>query len=254
MTIKQYDYDKLAKYYDVLELKASDDYEMVNDFLDKIFKENKVKTVLDMTCGTGVQTIGLCKRDYKVTASDISKGMLEIAKKKAKSLKIEFHYGDIRTSKYGKFDAVISIFNAIGHLSKKDFEKAIRNVSENLNRNGLFVFDIFNLDFMKAGGFKDYEFIDTALTHEETKYVRFNKNKIDFENGLMGINQRIYIQNKIAKPQVLKESWDMQLYSADDLKILLEKNGFKVVTFYGGLGNEFIKDKSLSIFIVAKKK
>src|SRR3989344_8495553 len=148
MTIKQYNYDKLAEYYDVLELKASNNYEQKNDFLDKIFKKNKVKTVLDMTCGTGAQAIGIHKRGYKVTASDISKGMLEVAKKKAKGLDIKFYHGDIRTSQFGKFDAVIAIFNAIGHLSKKEFEEAIGNVSKNLNRSGCFIFDIFNLDFM----------------------------------------------------------------------------------------------------------
>lgn len=255
MAIKQYNYNKFAKHYDVLELKAKEDYEKINDFLNRIFKKNRIKNVLDMTCGTGAQAIGLSKRGYKVTASDISKAMLNIAEKKAKDagVKIKFYRGDIRTSQFGKFDAVIAIFNAVGHLSKKDFEKAIKNVSKNLNKSGLFIFDIFNLDFMKAGGFINYKYIDRAIEHEGMKYVRFNKNKINLKKGIMGINQETYIQKGIGNPQLYTENWDMQIYSIDELKKLLKKNGFKILNFYNDSGNKFIRNKSLFIFTIAKK-
>ena len=55
-----------------------ENYEKINNFLNKIFKKNKVKKVLDMTCGTGVQALYLANRRYNVTASDISKEMLKI--------------------------------------------------------------------------------------------------------------------------------------------------------------------------------
>ena len=240
--MKQYNYNKIAEYYDVLELKGSKNYEKSNEFLDKIFKKNKVKTVLDMTCGTGAQSIGLARKGYKVTASDISKGMLNVAKKKADNLKIKFCHGDIRTSKYGKFDAGISIFNDIGHLTKKDFKKALKNVSSNLKDNGLFIFDIFNLDFMSKN-FKYYEFIDTALEHNNTKFVRFNKNNFDINKGIMRINQKVFIQKSFDKPRVLNEKWDMQIYAFKELKELLKENSFKIEAVYGGPWKKFDKNK-----------
>ncbi len=39
----------------------------------------------------------------------------------------------MRTVKIGKFDAVISAFNAVGYLTKAGFEKAMRSVHANLN-------------------------------------------------------------------------------------------------------------------------
>lgn len=254
MVIKQYDYNKFAKYYDVLELKASNYYEKTNDLLDKIFKKHKVKTILDMTCGTGAQTISLTKRGYKVTASDISNGMLEIAKKKAKGLGINFYLRDMRTARLGKFDAVIIIFNAIAHVSKKDFEKVIKNVSENLKEKGLFIFDIFNLDFMMAGHFRNYEFIDRAVEHEGLTYVRFNNNKLDTKRGIIKVNQEVYIQKGMDRPKFHKETWSMQIYSADELKDILTRNGFEVINFYDGAGKKFVKNKSVSIFVVGKKR
>lgn len=252
MPIKQYNYDKFAKYYHAMDL-ANVDYEKTNRFLDKIFKKYKVKTILDMTCGTGAQSINLAKKGYKVTASDISKGMLKIAKKKAQDLRIKFYHGDIRTAKYGKFDAVIAMFNAIGHLTKKEFKKAIRNVGENLKPNSLFIFDIFNFKFMKAN-FRDYEFIDVAREREGIKYVRFNNNRFDSKKGIMKIDQTSYIQKGGSKPEIHREIWDMQIYTADELKNLLEKNGFKIAKLYDGNGKKFIENKSMSIFVVTKKK
>lgn len=252
--MRQYNYDKLAKYYDVTELKAGKSYEKINEFLDKIFKKNKVKTVLDMTCGTGAQIIGLARRGYKITASDLSGGMLKIAKKKAKGLKIKFHRGDIRNVRYGKFDSVIAIFNAIGHLSKKDFEKSIRNVAKNLNKNGLFVFDIFNFDFMKAGGFISHPFIDVAMEHEGCRYVRFNDNKLNLKKRMMIIKSKTYVQDPSNKMEVYDEKWDMKIYSPGELKNLLEKNGFELVGFYDIKKRKFNAKKSLSIFVVARKK
>lgn len=253
--IKQYDYKTLAKYYDILE-GSEELFNEVNIFLNKIFKKKKVKTVLDMTCGTGAQAIGLAKKRYNVTASDISKEMLAIAKKKAKrqKLKIKFYHGDIRTSKYGKFDAAFAIFNAIGHLSKKDFEKAIRNVAKNLKEDGIFIFDIFNLDFMKVKGIFSHPFIDKAKKHNETKFVRFNDNSLDSKKGIMHINQKTYIEKGHERIKLYKESWDLQIYTSNELKKLLENNGFIVENFYGNLGNRFIKNKSQSIMTVARKR
>ena len=249
--MKQYNYKKLAKYYDIVELEGTG-YEEINKFLHKIFKKHKVKTVLDMTCGTGAQTIDLRKKGYKITGSDINKSMLNIAKEKSKGLKIKYHHGDIRKSKLGKFDAVISIFNAIGHLSKKDLEKAVKNISKNLKENGLFIFDIFNLDLMKSGAFKSHKFIDRAITRNNTKFVRFNKNTINYKKGIMRVNQETYIQEGSKKIELHKESWDMQMYSSEQLKTILENNGFKVLKFYSGAGDKFSK-KKISIMTVARK-
>ena len=130
--MKGYNYATLAKYYDALELGdgGSDD---INKFLDNFFKKNKVKSILDITCGTGAQAIYLHKKGYKITASDFSKDMISIAQKKYKKLK--FHQADMRTANLGNFDAVISIFNAIGHLSKKDFERPDNHVDIFTNCN-----------------------------------------------------------------------------------------------------------------------
>lgn len=58
---------------------------VTNQAVEKILKRHKVRTVLDLTCGTGSQVFWLAKRGYEVTGSDISLGMLKIAKCKVQS-------------------------------------------------------------------------------------------------------------------------------------------------------------------------
>ena len=247
--MKDYDYSVQAKYYDVLE--ANPSVEAFNKVLDKLLKKHRIKSVLDLTCGTGAQAIYLHKSGYDVTASDFSKEMVAIAQKKYP--KINFHQADIRSAKFGKFDAVISIFNAIGHLSKSDFQKAIQNIANNLKTGGLYIFDIFNYDFMK-NNFIPYEFIDTCKEVDGTKYVRFNKNKFDKKKQIMTMNQKTYIQEGMDKSKIFKNSWDMQIYSSEQLKNVLEKNSFEIVEFLSMDGKKFEKEKSLFILTIAKKK
>jgi len=251
MVLKQYNYDEISEIYDDLELGGGSG-PIVIDVLDKLFKKYKVKTVLDMTCGTGAQTVELAKLGYKITGSDINKPMLDIAKRKSKGLNIKYYFGDIRDSKYGKFDAIISMFNAIGHLSEKDFEKAINNISKNLKEKGLYVFDIFNLVYMNEN-FINYKFIDRAFELKDEKFVRFNKNKINFDKGILRINQEIYKQKGFEKPEIKKESWDMQIYSKERIEKMLLKNGFKVLSFLDLKGSKLNEKENLSILTVAKK-
>lgn len=248
--MKDYDYSSQAEEYDKLEgnTTSTEDF---NRVLEKILNKFNIKRVLDITCGTGAQAIYLDRKGFKVTASDFNKEMVAVARKKYP--KLEFHQADMRTANFGKFDAVISIFNAIGHLSKSDFDKAIKNISNNLDEKGIYIFDIFNLDYMKTN-FIQYEFIDTCKEVNGKKYVRFNKNKFNEKCGLITMNQKTYIQDGLSKPRFFKDRWDMQIYSSEQLKKILNTNGFEVVEFLNMDGSKFDKEKSLFVLTVARKK
>ncbi|MBH1940907.1 class I SAM-dependent methyltransferase [Mobilitalea sibirica] len=116
---------------------------------------NKVRTVLDCSCGTGLQAIGLAKEGFHVTGSDISNKMLEIARKNAEKdgIKdihfIQADFRDIQSKMNGSFDAVISFGNSIPHLHRNcDILDAFTNIYNCLNNGGLAVFDIRNYDDM----------------------------------------------------------------------------------------------------------
>jgi 2-polyprenyl-3-methyl-5-hydroxy-6-metoxy-1,4-benzoquinol methylase len=237
------EYDKLAKYFDIGETKKT---KIENIFIEKILKRNFVKSVLDFTCGTGSQTIHLHKKGYKVTGCDISQPLLEIARRKSQN-SIQFIHGDMRKTKISshhnpedmdsihnnKFDAVISIWNAIGHLSKKDFNKTLKNINAHLNLEGIYVFDIFNASAINETNVHSVQnlhmVIDKKIDDELFCLVQYSK--VEKNNMLASYNYHT-IQAQNEKPNLMKSKFKLQMYSLSELNDMLSENGFYMLNHY----------------------
>lgn len=248
-------YDKDSEFEEVFH-KDTTNEKITNRTIEKILKKYKAKTVLDLTCGAGSQVFHLLKCGLRVTGSDISKGMLKIAKKKAKQEKIDIKFlrGDMRTTHPGHFDAVITIFNAIGHLTKTDFSKTIRNIHRNLNSGGIYVFDIINLNYVLDKDNIMKMSLERMGKSGNTKIRELQHSIID-NRGILISHTIFYTQKPKQTPKVAsKNTITLQLYTVHELKKILNKNGFKVVEVCGIDGSRFNEKKTERIVITAKKK
>ena len=74
-------YEKFAFVYDAI----MDDslYDKWTDFSLRYFPKDK-KKLLELACGTGIQSVRFAKVGFYVTGLDLSEDMLEIARKRAK--------------------------------------------------------------------------------------------------------------------------------------------------------------------------
>jgi len=246
-------YDSLAEHYDVLERDGEKITKKINDFLGSVFKKHSVKAVLDVSCGTGAQAIGLVKEGYKVTACDYSEAMLDIARKKAMGLGLSFAKKDMRSSSYGQFDAVIAIFNVVAHVDKEDFKKTLKNVWSNLKNEGIFVFDIISLEGLKSDQSVRRWYIDTMAENKGVKYVRFTKECLDKNNNLLKVSHKTYVQKPSEQLKKLKESWELQLYPMAELKQLVKSAGFEILNIYDENGKDFGNNTAESAYFVLKK-
>lgn len=244
-------YNKAAKHYDSFNEENS---KVINRTIEKILKKYRVNTVLDLTCGTGSQVFWLAEEGYKVIGADINLPMLRIAKSKAKKKKLDIKFvkGDMRNIKIGEFDAVITIFNAIGHLTKTDFEKTIRNIYTNLKPGGLYIFDIFNLSHLMKDDQITKLTIDWQKRVGSTKIRDIQYSTID-ATGILASYTTTFIQKDSRKPKISKEAQTLQTYTANQLKQMLRRNGFKVLRQCGIDGSRFIEYKTDRIVTVAKK-
>ena len=244
-------YNESAEHYDAFNEQSS---EQTNDLIDKTLKQHKVNTVLDLTCGTGSQVFWLTKCGYEVIGSDINLKMLEVARQKAKkeNLDIKFLEGNMCSIKIGKFDAVITIFNAVGHLTKIDFETAMRNIHANLNENGLYVFDIFNLNYLLKDDNITKLTIDLQEKYDNKTARRIQYSTIDTE-GILASYEIDHEQEGSNKPKISTQFQTLQVYSANQLKEMLQKNGFKVVHQCDINGSELIKNKTERMLTIAQK-
>jgi 2-polyprenyl-3-methyl-5-hydroxy-6-metoxy-1,4-benzoquinol methylase len=244
-------YNKEAEHYDEFNEKNS---ELINHTVENILKKYKVKSVLDLTCGTGSQVFWLATRGYEVIGSDINTKMLKRARSKAKKekVKIKFLKGDMRTIQVGKFDAVITIFNAIGHLTKPDFEKAVQNIHQNLKDGGLYIFDINNLSYLMEDNNITSLTIDWQKITGVTKIREIQFSTID-KNGILASYTTSLVQKDSGKPKISKSSQTLQVYAAKQLKHILHKNGFKVLDQCGIDGSRFDERKTERMVTIAKK-
>ncbi len=160
-------FDKKAKYYDAW-------YESkIGSFADKVetelafrlFEPKNGMKVLDVGCGTGLFSIKLAGLGCKVTGIDISKQMIDIAKRKAveRNLSIDFYQMDVNELNFEEesFDAVFSMatlefientqkaYNQMYKVLKKDGPLLIGSInkdskwakmymSKTINQNSIF--------------------------------------------------------------------------------------------------------------------
>jgi len=166
---------------------------------------------------------------------------------------ITFIDGDMRNLHAGKFDAVITIFNAIGHLIKADFEKALQNIHTNLKDDGVYIFDIFNLQAITDDIIDDFK-MDIESIVNGIKIRNIQNSEIDRENGLLISHDHYTIFNDVGEPEMYTNTFSLQIYTNEELQTILAKNGFEIIHQYDMEGNEFIANKSLNILTVARKK
>jgi len=131
-------FDSLAKYYDLIYKEK--DYDGEVQFLNEAFIQFKVKSILDIACGTGEHLVRLDNAGYLVDGMDASTDMIDIASKKLfRPLSIgrmeNFHSPK-------KYDAIIAMFNSVGYSLNPQL--IFQNVYNHLNDGGVFIFDFWN--------------------------------------------------------------------------------------------------------------
>lgn len=246
-----FEYQKHPDFFDALNI--SDDTPKKNAAIERLLNGNKVKTVLDFTCGTGSQVFFLAQRGYQCTGVDFSPALLTMAREKAFQEKMDIQWieGDMRTLQVGQFDAVITIFNAIGHLTHNDFEKSLKNIHRNLKNGGIYVFDILNAAVMDESTVANLSYhvhkrvADTQIHSAQCSTFDPKSNRLTSYNMVM-------LQKRANVPQRFTEEYALQLYTAEELKEILVRNGFKILEQYGINGEEFLSHKTLSILTVAR--
>ncbi|MCB1113088.1 MAG: hypothetical protein KDK72_10595, partial [Chlamydiia bacterium] len=148
--------------------------------------------------------------------------------------------------------AVITIFNAVGHLKKKDFETALKNIKENLNPGGIYIFDIFNLEALSDQVVKSFA-MDNKKSVDETTIRHIQKSILDRTSGLLTSFDEFTIQEGTKEPVTINESFSLQLYTADELEEMLTKNGFEIVGQYDLDGSPFSNLESERILTVGRR-
>lgn len=225
-------YQKFGKYYDLI-YRTLVDYEKECDALESIFKkicEKKPKKVLDVGCGTGSHALILSKRGYTVTGIDVSKVMIEEAKKKAEKEKVEaeFFVQDMRNMKLNKkFDCAICLFGGFGYmLTYEDLVNVFSGLRQHLRNDGLFIFE-----FWAVGGVRStpYQRREKLLDRSMTLY-RLSESNFDPQTNMLNIDFHFLVIRKERLVETFSETHKLRCYTLTEMRKYLQDNEFNMVS------------------------
>lgn len=241
-------YEEFAEKYDKL-VSWEDRFKRESGFYQKLFSENKVRTVLDCACGTGQHVIMLNQMGYKAKGSDLSPAMLRKAKtnSEAHGVKAEFKRCDFRDLTHNfdeEFDAIICVGNSLPHLfSDEDLTKALRGMYRLLSTSGILILQQRNYDRLLR---LQMRFFPVSIRADEVFFYVLD-----------------YFPKKIVFNVVDLETRTktFKVYSAeyyplgrDNLMRLLRKVGFRGMNLYEDFQfKKYDTDESYDLIVVCKK-
>jgi SAM-dependent methyltransferase len=223
------------------------DFKAQVGFLDKVFKKNKVKKILDIACGHSPQGRMLAKRGYEVSGIDLSESLLELGKKLAKKEKIKmiFYKRDMTNFYVGKFDAAYIMFNSILHLNSiKKLKAHFKAVNKNLKSNGIYIIDIYQSPFKDP--FKKH-IIDRKINgiRSVITYSPLNKKMLTARFKM----ETYYKKNKYIDQFIVLMFLPLKL-----LKEISKRTGFELINTYSNFKFQKLNKKETIRYIAVLKK
>ncbi len=113
---------------------------MIYKYLYPIINNGSKLSILELNCGTGEDAIQFARLGHKVLATDISAGMIDMAKAKTSSEQLKFKIQDInklsKNSFDERFDLIFSNFGGFNCLSKLELKDFFKVSTELLKPNG----------------------------------------------------------------------------------------------------------------------
>ncbi|MGI0079973.1 MAG: class I SAM-dependent DNA methyltransferase [Nitrososphaerales archaeon] len=239
-------YSRMAQYYDTIYSKIVD-YPSQTDYLEKIFTkhhEGRVRSILDVACGTGNYTFEFAKRRYDVTGIDSSDDMINIALQKQKEIKMnpEFVKMDMRDIELkNKFDIAAVLFGGFGYLLEADdVMRFFSSVRDTLRPNALLIFEFWhNAAILPAAatssGLKNFD----TVRNGNRLIIRLHLSKFEAETNKLAILFDLYVIDTLRKKLLdsFSEKHVVKTYAISEVARLVEASNFKPLAFYaGGVG------------------
>lgn len=183
--------------------------------------------VLDLGCGPGRHSIPLARLGAQVTGVDRSPFLLEKARSRAESkrLDIEWVQEDMRSFvRPDAFDLVINLFTSFGYFEDEENRTVLRNVFRSLAPGGFFIIDVMGKEIVARG------FAASAVDKHPDGSIWVQSREII--DDWYRIRTRLFL---IRDQKVTEASFDTALYSGRELADLLKRAGFAQVKLFGSL-------------------
>ncbi len=218
-------YARSVPYYDLI-YGPIVDYAREVDLLEEVFARyaaRPVRRVLDLGCGTGNHSLVLAERDYDVLGVDRSEAFVEVAKEKARDLHPppRFVVGDMRDlGKVGRFDALICMFGAFGHLPRAEVADILRGFRGGLEPGGVLAFEWWN-ESGARDGHQDW----LERDGKGIRLIRLGEGRVDAPAHALHITLKHLILRGDHVEETFIEQGTMALYAIEEIEANLKDAG-----------------------------
>jgi SAM-dependent methyltransferase len=227
------------------------------DFLVPALQCDVGSHLLDVPCGNGRLSLELARRGYRVTGVDISEEFIEEASALAPSVlnppanaggtdltaQVDFILGDMRNIEGDAiYDGAYCFGNSFGFLAYADMEKFLNGVARALKPGARFIVETGMAAESAIPKFTELEShqIEDILCTIKEKYLA-TEGCIDTEY--------VFERNGVSESRLAKH-W---IYTAAEIRRMLERAGFAVLNLYGSLKCEPFVLGSDDLFVVAQR-
>jgi SAM-dependent methyltransferase len=196
------------------------------DFICDVLELTAGAKVLDLFCGAGRHSLELARRGYAATGIEFNPNYLRLAKDLAasESNAPNFIQGDVRHVDFGGgYDAAIIMFNSFGYFSDAEDRAVLAKTFNALRNGGRFLIEVLNRDWILKN-FKESEAseVDGVRVVERREFdVLTSRNN--------------FIIERYERDRVVRKGGAWRLYSAHELKNILEGVGFRFIAGYSNL-------------------
>jgi SAM-dependent methyltransferase len=226
------------------------------DFLIKVLNCGAGAHLLDVPCGNGRLSFELAKRGFRVTGTDISEEFIEEARSTQARLiapsanadgtdfitQVNFILGDMRGIEgEAVYEGAYCFGNSFGFMEYSDMEKFLAGVARALKPGARF---IVNTGMAAESVLPDFE---EQSCHEIGDITTTIKERYNAAESC--VDSEYIFERDGQKETGFAKHW---IYTAAEIRRMLERAGFQVLECYGSLKCEPFKLGSRELFVVSE--
>ena len=217
------------------------------DFLVPALQCDAGSHLLDVPCGNGRLSFELARRGYRVTGVDIAEEFIEEARALATNTggtpEPHFILGDMRNVEGSSiYDGAYCFGNSFGFLAYADMDKFLSGVARALKPGARFIIETGMAAESAIPKFTELE------SHQIEDILFTIKEKYLAPEGCID-TEYVFERNGVSESRLAKH-W---IYTAAEIRRMLERAGFAVENLYGSLKCEPFELRSDELFVVARK-
>lgn len=222
----------------------------------RTFGRSPTHDILELACGTGRHALELEKYGYKITATDRSLDMLQVARRRAaeRRSQVLFAPGDMQQLQVPEkeYDAIICLFDSIGYLkTDESFAKALAAIRSHLRPNGLFVFEFWHAPAMLTK-YSPMRF--RRWTTPNGEVIRISETTLDRSCQLATVDYTVYELKHDGTYAKLRETHTNRCFRVDEMRALISAAGLDSLKFFAGFQeNESPNEETWHVVAVARK-